>query len=295
MSFNRSAKGILALVGVCLIALASTQLLARQTLGDPTGVPGWHYIGGRTLAQIPASELPRRPRESTLGYANRVALTVHLSTYQCEPDDFSLTPLETVISKLLQMVGMRFDWHLGLFQKSTLRCGACHQRAIAAANILRENGLNAWAFGNGGHVLVKFAANEHIYLVDPDYGAVAYRYDVPSGDLKKEIDLVYADTGWNNAEVIFGIVSAEKAMAVSYFTPQYFIDLKRNRNFVFFGADAIAIAFAILGLLLITKQVVHRLRSRRRRDADIELAFESHSRGHVGTAAGHPLDRTALK
>ena len=260
----------LRLAGVGFIGLASTQFLPLQSQGDTAGIPGVDYINGRTLAEIPDSELSRRQSETIVSYASRVAAAVHFSTYHCEPTDFSLTPIETVISAILERLGKKLFWkEVGLFQKTTLVCGFCHQRAIALSNILRANNVDAWALhlaartGPLGHVLVRFEAEGHEYLVDPDFGTPAYRYDVSTELLRREIELLYADAGGNNTQLIFGLVS-NKAGAEIYFAPQWIASITRDREIVFTGADVTALALAVFGLLLIGAPTALRIRSAKR-------------------------------
>src|SRR5438045_4198764 len=76
------------------------------------------------------------------------------------------------------------------------------------------------AFGVGGHVLVKFAAGGHEYLVDPDYGISAYRYDVRRGILRGEIVTKCTKAGWTNASQIYGYVSS-RSDNEDYLNPEY--------------------------------------------------------------------------
>ena len=201
------------------------------------------------LAEIPDAELARGPSETDdIAYVNRVALAVHNSTYNCEPGDFSLTPIESVLSAALSAFGLinsEIVWQEGLLQKETLICGFCSQRAIVTSDILRENGIEAWAFGVNGHVLVKFAVDGHEYLADPDYGVPAYRYDVSRKVMHREIASIYTKAGWTNADQIYDLVSS-RSDNDDYSSPENISRIKARQEVVFLGADIIAFGLFLL-------------------------------------------------
>lgn len=236
-------------VAILLVAVSASQLLPRQSRGRQVGVPGYDYVSGRTLSEIPDAELVRRPSETDdVAYANRIALAVHYTSYNCEPDDFSLTPIERVLSATLAQLALidaSLIWSEGLLQKRTLICGFCGQRAVITSEILRKNGIQAWAFGVGGHVLVKFAAGGHDYLVDPDYGISAYRYDVRRGVLRAEIAAKYTKAGWANANEIYRYVSS-RSDNEDYLNPEYVLHIENMQDVVFHYANAIAIGLILL-------------------------------------------------
>ncbi|MBR0896503.1 hypothetical protein JQ616_16195 [Bradyrhizobium tropiciagri] len=248
------------IVAVLLMAVSASQLLPRQSRGRQVGVPGYDYVKGRTLGEVPDAELVRHPSETDdIAYANRVALAVHSSSYNCEPGNFSLTPIERVISGALaqfRLIDGKLIWSEGLLEKHALICGFCGQRAVIASEILRKNGINAWAFGVGGHVLVKFAAGGHEYLVDPDYGISAYRYDVRRGILRGEIVTKYTKAGWTNASQIYGYVSS-RADNEDYLNPEYASHIEAMQESVFYYANSIAI-----GLILLAPCVAFGVRSK---------------------------------
>lgn len=132
---------------------------------------GYDYVNGRTLGELPDAGEPTFGDDG-MAYANRVGLAVHSSSYSCEPGDFSLTPIERVLSAALAQSGLidaKLIWSEGLLEKRTLICGFCGRRPVIASEMLRKYGIDSWAFDVSGQVLVKFAAGGYEYLVDPDY------------------------------------------------------------------------------------------------------------------------------
>lgn len=254
------ATGPRSIVAILLLTVAASQLLPMQSRGKQVGVAGYHYVSGRTLGEVPDAELMRRPSETDdIAYANRVALSIHSFSYNCEPGDFSLTPIERVLSVVLarlKLIDAKLIWSEGLLEKQTLICGFCGQRAVITSEILLKNGIDAWAFGVGGHVLVKFAADGHAYLVDPDYGISAYRYDVRRGILRGEILAKYTKAGWMNASQIYDYVSS-RSDNDDYLSPEYSLHIESMQKTVFHYADSIAI-----GLMLLAPCVAFVVRSR---------------------------------
>ncbi|MGY4311301.1 hypothetical protein ACVWW1_000604 [Bradyrhizobium sp. JR3.5] len=68
-------------VAILLLTISASQLLPRQSRGRQVGVPGYDYVSGRTVGEVPDAELMRRPSETDdIAYANRIALVVHYTS-----------------------------------------------------------------------------------------------------------------------------------------------------------------------------------------------------------------------
>ena len=227
-----------------------------QALGNPRGkIPGYHYISEQRFANIGAAEMARAPGEGTLGYVARMNQLVHLSTYHCNPTDYSLSVVESVTSALMNLVGYRFDWRQGLFDERML-CGFCHQRAIILSRLLEKQGLSAMAYGVNGHVVTLLHLEDGAeYLVDPDYGAPPYRYDVSNSVLRQGFDASYAQTPFRKVDHVFQMVASRDDNQL-YLTPDHIAEVQADREVMFRLAPFVAYVFIIGGALGLIAVVV---------------------------------------
>lgn len=238
-------------VAICVFLIISGSahfFHAYQPPGDPKGsLAGFHYIAERRFADIEAAEMTRRVNEGELGYVTRINEMVHQSTYHCNPTDYSLSAVEFATSRLMKVLGFRFDWRQGLFGERML-CGFCHQRAIILARVLESNGIPAAAFGLNGHVVTLVQLEGAEYLVDPDFGALPYRYDVDDRSLRAGFDASYANVGFDDMDNIFEMVASREDNEL-YYSPEYLDGIQVNREILFSLAPYVAAIFIVFGVI----------------------------------------------
>lgn len=238
------------------MAIATTGLAtshfthSSQSPGNVAGVPGLNYVSGPTLAEVDPKVWLKRENESELAFAGRISRQVHNSTYHCSPTEFTLSPVETVLSTALQIFTFGtdvFGWNQGLLSMNRLVCGFCHQRAYFVAKVLRDNGIDAKTYGLTGHVVTHFAADGRQWLVDPDYDVPPLQYDVDPESLLSAATDRYEVASWSNQLMVANMI-ATKSDNGPYYSNEYLDTLVQRRAALFFIADIVAAALAMAAI-----------------------------------------------
>ncbi|MDX8514957.1 hypothetical protein [Mesorhizobium captivum] len=131
------------------------------------GTAGVTAISIVPIASIPGNALDITGGESKLSYVKRVTDVIHLSTFNCQPNDFSLSWLDHIFLILSGNPNVFSD---GVLVKDRFACGFCHQRAFFVHQALQRNGIESDVFGLNGHVVARLSIEGKQYYTDPDYG-----------------------------------------------------------------------------------------------------------------------------
>lgn len=178
------------IAGALLCIAGTTHFFqVHQSSGDAR-TPSYTGVTGRHLSEVSEAELKIGSREPPLHFASRINMLVHTTTYHCAPSDYAFSPIERLAIWADLPSAMGSEWSEGPTSRAQLRCGYCHQQAIALAQILRKNGFDAWAYGLNGHVVTRVDLGGAIYILDPDYGVPPFRYNV-FGDIFQETIKAY--------------------------------------------------------------------------------------------------------
>lgn len=238
-------------VSICVFLIISGSahfFHAYHSPGDlGGGLASFHYIAERRLADIDAADVTRRVNEGELGYVTRINEMVHQSTYHCNPTDYGLSAVELATSGLMKVLGFRIDWRQGLFGEGMLY-GFCHQRAIILARMLESNGIPAAAFGLNGHVVTLVHLEGAEYLVDPDFGALPYRYDVDDRSLRARFDASYANVGFDDMDNIFEMAAGQEGNG-PYYSPEYLGEIQVSREILFSLVPYVSPIFIVFGMI----------------------------------------------
>lgn len=125
----------------------------------------------------------RKEGENDLAYAERMNLFVHSRTIHHFYDENSLDNIAEIVAPfswswplwlrglVASIVGPKFTVEFCDPVKGLERgYGYCSQRALILQNILRENGIDAWAVDLDDHVVCVATINGREMTFDPDYG-----------------------------------------------------------------------------------------------------------------------------
>ncbi|MDX8520159.1 hypothetical protein [Mesorhizobium dulcispinae] len=131
------------------------------------GTAGLTAVTIKPISEIADTVLDITEGESQLGYVKRVTDVVHLSTFNCQPTEFSLSWLERIF---LWLSGSPSLFVEGILVKDRFTCGFCHQRVFLVRQALQRNGITSDLFGLNGHVVARVNIDRKQYYTDPDYG-----------------------------------------------------------------------------------------------------------------------------
>jgi hypothetical protein len=210
-----------------------------------TSIPGYDYIQGRTLAEIPTLEMAMGKDETALSYVFRITNLVHYATYHCLPDQNSVSWIETMVNFAALKAGHDPNYGLGLYNFRTLRCGYCSERAAAVTKILRLSGLDAITWGLGGHVVSRVVIDGKAWFADPDYGVGAYPADL---SFERIEDLYQHSVLPDNANLVASIVTDPEGSG-PYLSEEYLTSLRDLRRKLHHLANASAIGLLVTALI----------------------------------------------
>ncbi|TGQ50944.1 hypothetical protein EN836_26575 [Mesorhizobium sp. M1C.F.Ca.ET.193.01.1.1] len=154
-------------VAVACAAIATQEIWTVHQSRPGAGTAGITAISIVPIASIPNTALDMTGGESKLAYVKRVTDIVHLSTFNCQPSDFSLSWLDRIF---LALSGNPSVFSDGVLVKDRFVCGFCHQRAFLVHQALQRNGIESDVFGLNGHVVARVSIEGKQYYTDPDYG-----------------------------------------------------------------------------------------------------------------------------
>jgi hypothetical protein len=252
MKSNYLAMGAL---GALLLAIGASHFFHEyQPRGRETGspIPGYTFIPGATLAELPPSAFARLDGEKDIDYVARMTTLVHLSTYHCEPWEHQLSLPGMIVQNAMAAVGRDPQFYQGLILKRTLRCGFCSERAIALSRILSHHGIESHAHGLNGHVASIFTVDGVEYLADPDYGVGPFAYNAPAADLRE----IYLSSSIPELIDLVVPIIADRTDDYPYFEPSYLDGLKKLRRVFYGAASTLAAVTALLGAVSIAIALV---------------------------------------
>ncbi|MDD1968899.1 hypothetical protein ACIPO9_01260 [Pseudomonas sp. NPDC090203] len=238
-----TAVGLAVLVALALVVEHFSHDAQPQSRGN--SIPGYDYIQGRTLAEIPLVEMARRENEPVLAYVTRVTQMVHKATYHCLPDQNSVSWIETAVNYAAYKAGHDANYDLGLYNFRTLRCGYCSERAAAVTRILRRSDLDAITYGLGGHVVSKVMIDGTAYFTDPDYGVGPYPANLDFAGIE---ELYTHSVIPQNANMIAAIVT-DPTGSGPYLSEEYLTSLRDLRRKLHFVANAAASGLLVFSLV----------------------------------------------
>jgi len=235
--------------GALLIAFGTSHYFHEyqpRSRDSEVPIPGYTFIEGPTLAELPAAAFARIDGELDLEYAARMTKLVHLSTYHCEPTDHQLSLPGMLVRAAMELVGRSPQFEQGLIRKRSLRCGFCSERAIALSKVLSDHGLGSHAQGLNGHVTSMFTIDGVDYLTDPDYGVGPFSYNSTESELKE----IYASSVLpDNAKLVAGIIANRTDDAI-YYGEAYLNNLRWLRSFFYQSSSILAAIWISFGVLL---------------------------------------------
>lgn len=248
------------LIGIPLCVAIEHFAHDMQPTARGMDLPGYDYIPGPTLEDIPSQVWARGSAEPVLTYVSRVTRTVHYATYHCLPEDHSLSWIVTVGNEAAKLFGYDTAYELGLFRFSTLRCGYCSERAAAVSRVLRESGIDASTYGLGGHVVTRVVTDGKTYFTDPDYGVGPYPSDLDFDSIKEKYKYSVLPS---NAKLVATIIT-ESSGGVPYFTDEYFDSLRHLRRLLHYASNAVASGLIALSVFSTCFFWPRKLRARRK-------------------------------
>ncbi|UCI07153.1 hypothetical protein [Mesorhizobium sp. B1-1-8] len=157
----------------------------------------------KPISEIADSALDITEGESQLGYVKRVTDVVHLSTFNCDPTEFSLSWLDRLF---LWRSGNPSAFAEGMLVKDRFTCGFCHQRAFLVHQALKRNGIASDVFGLNGHVVTRVNIDGKQYYTDSDYGVGPF--PAAAETLEETVRNTYSLSAWGDPDLLASLYTS---------------------------------------------------------------------------------------